>query len=357
MYGCKKCEFDVCGSCFGSNGNSPSAGMKRARKLKDMLSQTFPKSAPHSCSTSSSLIPPAAKSMTLSSRPSRQRPPQVCEELDLKSLVRSSRAASSTPSSKSATPDRRVRERHMRGGLASHPTESSPRDSALIEVRHREALAKVRADTKKREGLIPHPVVAITRKKETRPESLRNLVKGGAALAEKIPGMSPVRKRGGDLGALTSFESEWERRARIRDADPEAMRRLAQERIQNAARESAEKSQKLIEEALAAKKKSSAEKAAAAQEKEQRRAEIYARNAVLREMFRRRLKKAQDENRDLAEKIALVKQQRKEARTKDKALAQASANDEAERKSKALKVTPRPNGSLPKLSPRRLSPE
>lgn len=78
--------------------------------------------------------------------------------------------------------------------------------------------------------------------------------------------------------------------ARILDVDPEAMRRLCLERSANAMRAAADRARQAVEGEAAKRSEASEKRRDVEAAKTQRRAEVYATNRILAELWRRRLK-------------------------------------------------------------------
>lgn len=92
--------------------------------------------------------------------------------------------------------------------------------------------------------------------------------------------------------AVRDLRTSAERQARFSGVDTAQMRRLAEERAAHATREASGRAKKLLDEAAAKKRASTKKRLQAESAREQRRAEVYARNAIMGEMLRRSLKSA-----------------------------------------------------------------
>ena len=80
--------------------------------------------------------------------------------------------------------------------------------------------------------------------------------------------------------------------ARLLDVDHEAMRQLCMERSANAMRAAADKAKESLAAEAAKRNQASAKRREAEEAKAQKRAEVYATNRILAELWRRRLKQA-----------------------------------------------------------------
>ena len=109
--------------------------------------------------------------------------------------------------------------------------------------------------------------------------------KSGRPLAAGPP--RDRRNKRDDMVLAEKLRSTVDRKSRFVEVDHEAMRRLAEERAQNAQRAAVEKSRKSGEDAARKRQEASERRASDAEAKVQRRAEIYTLNAIMSEIARR----------------------------------------------------------------------
>ena len=115
---------------------------------------------------------------------------------------------------------------------------------------------------------------------------------------------APVhRQKVDEIVLVQKFRSSMDRKSRFVEVDNEAMRKLADERAQNAQKAAVEKARKASEEALRKRQEVIQQRTREAEAKEQRRAEIYALNAVMNEISRRNFIRAANEKQDPVEDL------------------------------------------------------